>query len=86
MGQHLEDRGHAVHRSEFVDGAFVSGPQHLLGDFVGGGVARCHEFTRPFEAVAVVVEEFFGPRLDAWGDRAVGGQHRCVWEVEEELQ
>ena len=86
MGQHLEDCGHAVNRSEFVDGAFVSGPQHLLGDLVGGGVACCHEFTRAIEPVAVVVEEFLGPRFDAWGNGAVGGQHRCVWEVEEEPQ
>ena len=31
-----------------------------------------------------MVEEFFGPRLDACGGRAVCGQHRCVGEVEEE--
>ena len=45
-GQHFQDRRHAVHRSQFVDGAVVSGPQHLLGDLVGSGVARFHEFAR----------------------------------------
>ena len=67
-----------MNRSEFVDGAFVSGPQHLLSHLVGGGVARRHEFTRAIEPVTMVMEEFLGPRLDAWGDRAVGWQHRRV--------
>ena len=79
MGQHLEDRSHAVHRPELVHRAVVPSPRPPSGNVVRRGVARHNQLAGQLEAVAVVVHERVGARLDARGYRAVRGEHRSIW-------